>query len=254
MSFASLAPARALCRHNRRSSLSRRRPSKRTFARMSNSDVVVCRSRPRCLLCRGLSGHNRVVLLFILFPPGESKPLRPKKLAEPHGPTSKQAHVHEDAELGRARLPVAARAIYIVSRPPCVFIFVWYCCLFSFPTGNWESKPQCPMKLAKPHGPTSKQAHLSFFALSEDAARADFFSIYLCVYPRAALSGLSSGQPAENVHPNREEPEKATDRKTAGPDGQNRGAINILCSTTVRLVVWKVTSQKTHRLTVWPLD
>ena len=78
------------------------------------------------------------------------------------------------------------------------------------------------MKFAKPHGPTSKQAHLSFFALSEDAARADFFSIYLCVYPRAALSGLSSGQPGENFHPNREEPEKATDRKTAGPDGENR--------------------------------
>ena len=91
---------------------------------MSNSDVVVYRSRPRCLLYRLLSGHNRVVLLFILFPPGESKPLRPKKLAEPRGPTSKQAHVHEDAELGRARLPVGLRDLYCIAASLCLYIRV----------------------------------------------------------------------------------------------------------------------------------
>ena len=62
-------------------------------------------------LCR----HIHVVLLFNQLPHGESKPLRPKKLAKTHGPLSKQAHLssfalREDAELGRGGLQVAARA------------------------------------------------------------------------------------------------------------------------------------------------
>lgn len=65
-----------------------------------------------------------MVLLFNQLPHRESKPLRPKKLANTHGPMSKQAHLssfalREDAELGRGALQVAARADLCPSGHTC---------------------------------------------------------------------------------------------------------------------------------------
>jgi hypothetical protein len=108
--------------------------------------------------------------------PGESKPLRLTKLDKPHVPTSKQSHLssvapREDAELGRGGLTVAARAMSFVSLALacalCVVIFRVVLLFIQLHPG--ESKPPRPKKLDKPHGPTSKQSHLSSVAPREDA-------------------------------------------------------------------------------------
>ena len=105
------------------------------------------------------------------------------------------------------------------------------------------------MKLAKPHGPTSKQAHLSFFALSEDAARADFFpSIYVFAHVLRCQVSRVASQVRTSIQIEKSQKKQQTEKLQALMEKI------VLCSTTVRLVVWKVTSQKTHRLTVWPLD